>query len=142
MDVEKFVEEHGLSEFPIGLAGCQVSDFHFDSCDYDVVVFDEKPESEKIVKFENNFVMIHHASLSETQSKKLLQYDNLRIVRDESWDLRMLLSKIREKRSSLFLDFAKNCLIESLFCCQKTKESIRIIKKINLTKKYTDELSK
>ncbi|MCA9828610.1 MAG: hypothetical protein KC444_09550 [Nitrosopumilus sp.] len=125
MDVEKFVEEHGLSEFPIGLAGCQVSDFHFDSCDYDVVVFDEKPESEKIVKFENNFVMIHHASLSETQSKKLLQYDNLRIVRDESWDLRMLLSKIREKRSSLFLDFAKNCLIESLFCCQKTKESIR-----------------
>ena len=23
-------------------------------------------------------------------------------------------------------DFAKNCLIESLFCCQKTKESIQI----------------
>lgn len=125
MDLQKFVKEQGLSEFPIGLAGCQVSDFNFDSCDYDIVVFDEKPESEKIIKFENNFVMIHHASLSEIQSKKLLQYDNLQIINDESWDLRMLLSKIKEKRSLLFMDFAKNCLIESLFCCQKTKESIQ-----------------
>lgn len=125
MDIKKFVEEQGLSEFPIGLAGCRVSDFHFDSCDYDLVVFDEKPESEKILKFENNLVVIHHASLSETQSKKLLQYDNLQIINDESWNLRILLSKIKEKRSSLFMDFAKNCLIESLFCCQKTKESIQ-----------------
>ncbi|MDH5463313.1 MAG: hypothetical protein OEY17_07935 [Nitrosopumilus sp.] len=125
MNIKKFVEEQGLSEFPIGLAGCRVSDLYFDSCDYDIVVFDEKPESEKIVQFENNFVVIHHASLSETRSKKLLQYDNLQIINDESWDLRMLLSKIKEKRSSLFIDFAKNCLIESLFCCQTTRESIQ-----------------
>jgi len=37
----------------------------------------------------------------------------------------MLLSKINEKRSSLFTDFAKNCLIESMFCCQKTKDAIQ-----------------
>jgi hypothetical protein len=36
----------------------------------------------------------------------------------------MLLAKIREKHVSLFSDFAKNCLIESQFCCQKTKEAI------------------
>jgi len=125
MNIKKFVEEQGLSEFPIGLIGCRLSDFHFESCDYDIVVFDDKSESEKIIKYENNFVVIHHASLSETQSKKLLQYDNLQIINDESWDLRMLLSKIKEKRSSLFMDFAKNCLIESIFCCQKTKESIQ-----------------
>jgi len=125
VNIKKFVEEQGLSEFPIGLAGCRVSDFHFESCDYDIVVFDEKSESEKIIKFENDFVVVNHASLSETQSKKLLQYDNLQIISDESWDLRMLLSKIKEKRSSLFMDFAKNCLIESLFCCQKTKESVQ-----------------
>jgi len=63
--------------------------------------------------------------LSETLSKRLLQYDKLQIIQDESWDLRMLLSKINEKRSSLFTDFAKNCLIESMFCCQKTKEAIQ-----------------
>jgi len=125
MNIKKFIEEQGLSEFPIGLTGCRISDFYFDSCDYDVVVFDENSEQEKIIKFENDFVMLHHGSLSETQSKKLLQYDNLQIINDESWDLRMFISKIKEKRSSLFTDFAKNCLIESIFCCQKTKESIQ-----------------
>ena len=125
MDIEKFIAENGLSNFPIGLGGCQISDLHFNSCPYDVVVFDEKSEPEKIVKSGDEFVMIHHASLSETSSKKLLQYDKLQIIQEESWDLRMLLSKIKEKRSSLFTDFAKNCLIESMFCCQKTKEAIQ-----------------
>ena len=57
-------------------------------------------------------------------SKLLLQYDNLQIIQDDSWELKMLLSKIKEKKSQLFSDFAKNCLIESLFCCQKTKDAI------------------
>lgn len=127
MNIKKFVEKQGLSEFPSGLSGCRVSDFHFDSCDYDIVVFDEKSESEKIITFENDFVVIHHASLSEIQSKTLLQYDGLQIINDESWNLRMFLSKIKKKRSSLFMDFAKNCLIESIFCCQKTKESIQAL---------------
>ncbi len=125
MDIKKFVSENGLSNFPIGLSGCRISDFYFDSCGYDIVVFDGKLEPEKIIKSGDEFVIIHHASLSETLSKKLLQYDKLEIIQDDSWDLRMLLSKINEKRSSLFTDFAKNCLIESMFCCQKTKESIQ-----------------
>ena len=125
MNIEKFVAENGFSNFPIGLGGCRISDFHFDSCGYDLVVFDGKSELEKIVQSGDEFVLIHHASLSETLSKKLLQYDKLQIIQDESWDLRMLLSKINEKRSSLFTDFAKNCLIESMFCCQKTKEAIQ-----------------
>ncbi len=125
MDIKKFITENGLSNFPIGLGGCHISDLHFDSCPYDVVVFDEKLEPEKIVKSGDEFVVIHHASLSETLSQKLLQYDNLQIIQDESWDLRMLLSKIEKKRSSLFNDFAKNSLIESMFCCQKTKEAIQ-----------------
>jgi len=125
MNIEKFVAENGFSNFPIGLGGCRISDFHFDSCGYDIVVFDGKSELEKIVKSGDEFVLIHHASLSETLSKKLIQYDKLQIIQDESWDLRMLLSKINEKRSTLFTDFAKNCLIESMFCCQKTKEAIQ-----------------
>jgi len=90
-----------------------------------LLFFDGKLEPEKIVKSGDEFVIMHHASLSETLSKKLLQYDQLQIIQDESWDLQMLLSKINEKRSSLFTDFAKNCLIESMFCCQKTKEAIQ-----------------
>ena len=39
--------------------------------------------------------------------------------------MKILLSKISEKRDSLFSDFAKNSLIESIFCCQKTKDAIQ-----------------
>ncbi len=124
MDIYKLIEEQNLRNFPIGIGGCKNSDHTFDSCGTDIVVFDETSVPNKILKIENDFFVIHHASLSETNSKKLLQYDNLQIIQDESWELRMFLSKINEKRSSLFSDFAKNCLIESLFCCQKTKEAI------------------
>ena len=44
MDVKKIIEEQELSDFPIGLGGCRISDFHFDLCAYDVIVFDGKSE--------------------------------------------------------------------------------------------------
>jgi hypothetical protein len=125
MDIKKFVKDNQLSDFPVGLGGCRMSDLSFDSCDYDIFIFDEKSEPDNILKVDNEFAIVHHASLSETNSEKLLQYAQLEIIHDESWDLRMLLSKIQEKNDSLFSDFAKNCLIESQFCCQKTKESIQ-----------------
>ncbi len=125
MDVKKIITDQGLSDFPVGLGGCRNSNSNFDSCGYDVVVFDGKSESDNVMKIENEFVTIHHASFSETLSKKLIQYDNLQIIQDESWELRMFLSKINQKLPSLFSDNAKNSLIESLFCCQKTKEAIQ-----------------
>lgn len=125
MDLKKIIEQQGLSSFPVGLGGCRISNYCFDSCGYDVVVFDGTSETKKIVKSGDEFAIIHHASLSETKSKNLLQYDKLQIIQDESWELQMLLLKIKEKRSILFADFAKNRLIESLFCCQKTKEAIQ-----------------
>jgi len=125
MNMQKFIEENGLSDSPIGLGGCRISDLAFDLCDYDLFVFDDKSKSEKTIQFEGKFVIIHHASLSEKNSEKLLQYHQLEILQDESWDLRMMLSKIGEKHTSLFSDFAKNCLIESQFCCQKTLEAIQ-----------------
>jgi hypothetical protein len=124
MEIQKFIEENELLGFPIGLGGCRVSDLSFDSCDYDLFIFDGKPEPAKIVQYGDEFVTIHHASLSETNSEKLLQYHQLQILQDESWNLRMMLSKIEEKHTSLSSDFAKNCLIESQFCCQKTNEAI------------------
>jgi hypothetical protein len=124
MDLKKIIEEQKMSDFPIGLGGCRLSENHFDSCGFDMIVFNGKSDSDKIIQFDNEFVLIHHATFSETQSKKLLQYDNLQIIQDDSWDLRMFLSKIKEKRNSLFTDLAKNSLIESLFCCQKTRDAI------------------
>lgn len=123
--MKKFIKENELSDFPIGLGGCRISDLSFDSCNYDIFVFDGKLESAKIIKYDDEFVTVHHGSLSENNSEKLLQYHQLEILQDDSWDLRMMLSKINEKHMSLFSDFTKNCLIESQFCCQKTTESIK-----------------
>ncbi len=125
MDFKKFIENQGLDNFPIGLGGCRNLDYFFDSCDYDLMIFDENSSKDQVIQFDNNFVTIHHSSLSETNTKKLLQYDNLKILQDDSWNLKILLSKISEKRESLFLDFAKNSLIESMFCCQKTRDSLQ-----------------
>lgn len=125
MDIQKFIDENQLSGFPIGLGGCRISDLSFDLCDYDLFIFDGGSEPARIVKHEDEFVTVHHASLSETNSEKLLQYHKIKILQDESWDLRMMLLKIEEKHTSLFSDFAKNCLIESQFCCQKTIEAIQ-----------------
>ena len=87
-------------------------------------MFDEKNENPKIVKLNDNFITIHHASLSESNSDKLLFYKNLKIVQDESWDLQMLISKVKQNdKNLLFSDSAKNHLIESLFCCQKTRDA-------------------
>ena len=125
MDFKKFIETQKLSDHPIGLGGCRNMDSFFDSCDYDIMVFDENRSNREVISFENNLVTLHHASLSETNTKKLLQYDNLKILQDASWNLKIFLSKISEKRNSLFSDFAKNSLIESIFCCQKTKDGVQ-----------------
>ena len=126
MDIKKIIQEHELSDFPIGLQNEVILDPNFEPREYLLVVFDEKSEPNKIVNYDNEYVIIHHASLSEIQSKKLLLYDKLQIIQDESWDLRMLLSKINERRESLYIDYAKNCLIESMFCCQQTRESVEL----------------
>jgi hypothetical protein len=124
MDFKKFIKNQELSNFPIGLGGCRNLNNFFDSCDYNLMVFDEDSSNNQIISFENNLITIHHASLSETNTKKLLQYDKLNILQDDSWNLKIFLSTISGKRTLLFSDFAKNSLIESIFCCQKTKDGI------------------
>ena len=123
IDLQKFIVEQNLLNFPIGLSGCKTS-FNYDSCDYDITIFDEKSKSDSIIFFENNFIKIHHGSLKETKSNVLIQYDSMEILQDESWELRIFLSKIKEIRNLIFNDFAKNCLIDSLFCSEKTNSGL------------------
>ena len=125
MDLRKFVDVQRLSNFPIGLGGCRASNSFFESCEYDITVFDDKLEADKIIFYDDNFIRIHHGSLKETKSKVLIQYDGMQIINDESWELRMFLAKIKEKRLSFYKDHAKNCLIDSIFCCEKSKEGIK-----------------
>ncbi|MBP0120648.1 MAG: hypothetical protein ITD33_07335 [Nitrosarchaeum sp.] len=125
MDLKKFIEQESLTNFPIGLGGCRATNSFSDSCDYDITVFDETNKSDKIVFHDNNFIKIHYGSLKETKSDILIKYNGMQIIHDESWELRMFLSKINEKHLHLYNDYAKNCLFESIFCCEKTKDGIK-----------------
>ena len=124
MDLKKLLEQKCMTDHPVGLSGCRSNNHNFDLCDYDITIFDESTEPDTVLFFENNYVHIHHGSFNETQSKNLIQYDQMQIIQDDSWELRMFLSKIKEKRLNLFNDYAKNCLIDSIFCCEKCKSGI------------------
>lgn len=68
-------------------------------------------------------VITRHASLSESDSGRLLQYDAMRVLHDPSWDLRMMLQKVEKRRSALYRDLARNSLLQSMFCCQRAQGS-------------------
>ena len=125
MDYEDLIKEKSWSKHSIGLSGCRSSETFFDSCDYDVTIFDGTSQNDEIFEFQKNLINVHHGSFSESCSKKLIQYHNMKIIHDESWELGIFLAKIKAKHMLLYQDFAKNSLIESIFCCQKTKNSIK-----------------
>jgi len=125
MDTKIFLEKSSLNDFPAGLGGCKNDGKSYDCCEYDITIFDNKTNEESIVNFEGEMVQIHHGSLSETNSNILIQYHNMQIIKDEQWELRMLLSKINEKKEQLFRDYARSCLIDALFCVSKTKDGLK-----------------
>ena len=50
MNLKKLVEDQSLTNFPVGLGGCRTTSSFFDSCDYDITIFDNKSELPKIIK--------------------------------------------------------------------------------------------
>lgn len=125
MDTKKFLEKFSLTQFPIALGGCRNDENSFDSCEYDITVFDEKDENDSIMDFGDEIVRLHHGSMKETRPEILLQYNNLQILWDETWDLKIFLSQISEKKEKIFKAYTKSCLIESAVCATKAKEGIK-----------------
>lgn len=124
LDINQIIKEKNLSDFPVGLNENQTFANKFNFSKYDLVVFDGKSEPDTFFYDDGSFLRLTHGSIRESRSKNLLQYSNLKVIQDESWELRMFLSKIKEKLPLLYSDFGRNCLIESMFCCQKAQNSI------------------
>lgn len=124
MDLKNFLEEQSLNNFPIGLGGCKNENQSFDCCEYNITIFDNKKADDSIIEYVNKLVKIHHGFLSETNSSVLIQYYKMKILFDEQWELRMLLSKINEKKQAIFRDYSKSCLIDALFCASKAKDGL------------------
>ena len=125
MDYKKILEDFSLTKFPVALGGCRKEGNNFGCCEYNIIVFDEKNEKDIIIDVGNEFVKIHHGSLEESRHEILAQYDNLEILNDEQWELRIFLSKIKEKKEKIFKAYAKSCLIDAAVCATKTKDGLK-----------------
>ena len=125
MNLNNIVNKISDGNYPIGLSGCKNSTHSFDCCEYNVTVFDNKKENDHLLEIDEEIIIVHHASLDETNSNVLIQFENMKIISDEKWELRMFLSKIDAKKQKIFKNYIKNCLIDSTFCISKAKEGIK-----------------
>ena len=125
MDYKKILEDFSLTKFPVALGGCRKEGNNFGCCEYNITVFDEKNEKDRMIEVGNEFVKINHESLEESKHEILAQYDNLEILNDEQWELRIFLSKIKEKKEKIFKTYAKSSLIDAAVCATKTKDGLK-----------------
>ena len=124
LDVKNLLEKITVKDYPVGIGGCRNNDHSYECCEYDITVFDGKRQKESILEYDGRFYQIYHGSLTETSPDILLQYHNMTILYDEQWELRMLLSKIKEKKEQIFNSYVKNCLIEAGICAAKAKNEL------------------
>ena len=124
LDVKNLLEKIAVKDYPVGMGGCRNNDHGYDCCEYDITVFDGKKQKESILEYDGIFYQIYHGSLTETSPDILLQYHNMTILYDEQWELRILLSKIKEKKEQIFNSYVKNCLIEAGICISKAKNKL------------------
>lgn len=124
MDIKKIPTLLSMSNFPIGLGGCRSNGTHFQCCEYDITVMDGK-SGESIHRIENDFVKIHHCSLDDASSSTLHQLQDLIIINDDQWKLRMLLSKIKEKKKQIATSHARSCLVDAGILANKARDSVK-----------------
>ena len=143
MNITEFALGLGDPGCAVALGGCRaLGPSTFDSCAYDVVLFDGntglgdtvvccgEAHDERSLRGDGRavdcgsaHVVVRHASMSERDSGRLLQYDMAQVVRDPLWDLRAMLRRVASKRDLLYRDFARNSLLQSMFYCQRVRES-------------------
>ena len=97
---------------------------HFDCCEYNITVMDEK-SGESVHKISDHFVKLHHCSLSESNAEVLMQLENMTILRDEQWKLRMMLSKIKEKSAQISASYAQSCLVDAGIFANKARDAAK-----------------
>lgn len=124
MDIKKIPEALSLSQNPVGFGGCRNNDENFECCEYNISVFDGK-SGESVHDLSGNLVKLHHCSLSESNVAVLIQLENLSILQDEQWNLRMLLSKIKEKKEKISNSYTQSCLVDTGIFANKAKEAIK-----------------
>ncbi len=125
MLIKQIVEKLSLENYPVGFGGCRNEEKNFECCEYDITIFDEKNENDSIHEVDGDLVKLHHGSLNETRPEVTIHYENMQILYDESWDLKIFLSKIKERKKQIFNSYFKKCLVDAAICITKVKEGIK-----------------
>ena len=124
MDYKILLEKLPSTEYPIALGGCRAEKINHECCDYNIVIFDLTDDNDSVIEIDDEFVRLHHGSLNESRIEILNQYHNLEILHDPKWDLKIFLSKIKEKRGSILQAYSKKCIIESQVCITKANNDL------------------
>jgi len=121
----KILEKLSLSNFPVGLGGCRNSGTNFQCCEYNITVFDNKQEESSIHEIDGNMIKLHHGSLSETNVSVLKQLEDLKVLIDEQWNLKIFLTKIKTKNKQISNSYIQNCLVDAGVYATKAKELVK-----------------
>ncbi len=113
-----------LLDYPVGLGGCRNTGSHFDCCEYNISVFDDK-SGESIHNISGNMIKLHHCSLSEPNVSILTQLEDLTILHDDQWKLRMFLAQIKEKKEKISNSFIQSCLVDAGIFANKSREEAK-----------------
>ena len=124
MDLKNLTQKLLLSHFPVGLGGCRSNGMNFECCEYNITVFDDK-KGESVHEINGNLIKLHLGSLSETNPAILRQFENMQIISDEQWKLRMFLTKIKEKQIMISNSYTQSCLVDAGVYATKAKEGIK-----------------
>ena len=124
MNRDEILKIIGSVNHPVAIGGYNSDNFDADCQIYNLVVFDAKDIPDEIIIQNSNLFRISHGTLSEHNSEILLSYSNLEIIHDEQWDLKQLLTRIQEKRNTLFSTSTKNSLVESQFALSMAKTAL------------------
>ena len=124
MNNDEILQIVGPGNFPVAVGGLESDESDLDCQIYNITVFDRDGINDQIIQNNSTTVKISHENLSETRSEHLLAFSNLNIIRDDEWQLKILLSQIQEKKNSLFSTSLKNTLIDSQFALSKAKTAI------------------
>ena len=125
MDLKTLPEKLSLSHFPVGFGGCRNNGINFQCCEYNITVFDDKREEPSIHEIDGNLIKLHHGSLSETNDGVLKQFENMKILLDEQWNLRMFLTKIKTKSKQISNSYIQRCLVDAGVCATKARELVK-----------------
>jgi hypothetical protein len=125
MDLKILPEKLSLSNFPVGLGGCRNNGTNFQCCEYNITVFDDKQDEPSVHEIDGNMIKLHHGSLSETNVGVLKQLEDMKVLIDEQWNLRMFLTKIKTKSKQISNSYIQNCLVDAGVYAAKAKELVK-----------------